>query len=537
MSRVVSTLLLAATFACAQMGSPNPQELGKAFEIFARGQARLTCTVSCSFLNGTKKNLYRSYHDAGDWRPLALEVIRVGYSLDLNYYYLGRSAEGLGLPEAARAYYEIASRRAVDPTFGGGDSSFSPGQACNSYGMNQCSGIVLPRAALEGIERAKRGTAGRTSYENTAAIQSAPLPAPKTSSLDKVAPVIAAPERIEADEQTGTATIRGTVRDDSEVASFTIDGQEVEVHSSGGFEYPRYLRAGEEEHFELVAIDRYGNRSVRKVAATRSEQAFVEAIEFEALDPNRGRAGRRNNQALALVIGIENYKRMPEALYARTDANVFKDFAHQALGVPRGRIVNLLDADADNIGIRDGVRRLRGLIDAKTDLYVYFAGHGFASGKGVPYLLPYDGDARYLDEFVSRDDLFASLAALRARSVTVFLDTCYSGRARTGTVLAKGMRPLVLASSNEGVPEGFTVISAAASDEFSGDLPEVEHGLFSYFLMRGLGGEADSDGDRAITVEELHGYVAGEVSRQAARLGRQQTPEIFGERSRVLVRY
>jgi uncharacterized caspase-like protein len=240
---------------------------------------------------------------------------------------------------------------------------------------------------------------------------------------------------------------------------------------------------------------------------------------------------------VALVIGVENYKRMPEALYASTDASVFEDYAHQALGVPRGRIVSLLDSDADHFGIQDAVQKLRARVDAKTDLYVYFAGHGFASGKGIPYLLPHDGDARYLDQLTSRNDLFESLEALGARSVTVFLDTCYSGRGRTGTVLAKGMRPLIIASSNEGVPAGFTVISAAASDEFSGDLPEAEHGLFSYYLMRGLGGEADRDGDRAITVKELHDYVAGEVGRQAARLGREQTPELFGELDRVLVRY
>ena len=103
--------------------------------------------------------------------------------------------------------------------------------------------------------------------------------------------------------------------------------------------------------------------------------------------------------------------------------------------------------------------------------------------------------------------------------------------------LAKGMRPLVIASSDQGVPEGFTVISAASSSEFSGDLPEAEHGLFSYYLMRGLGGEADADGDREISVEELHGYVAENVGRQAARLGREQSPELFGEHDRVLVRY
>ena len=52
-----------------------------------------------------------------------------------------------------------------------------------------------------------------------------------------------------------------------------------------------------------------------------------------------------------------------------------------------------------------------------------------------------------------------------------------------------------------------------------------------------LGGEADENDDRKITGEELHGYVAEHVGRQAARLGREQSPELFGERDRVLVRY
>jgi ankyrin repeat protein len=349
--------------------------------------------------------------------------------------------------------------------------------------------------------------------------------------------MITVPGTVEASTVTGTASIHGSVSSENEIASFTINGREVDLTPAGGFEVSRYLRSGQEKEFELIAIDSDGNRAVRRVMATRGDRPVVSEIQFEALDPGRSNAGRRNRPAAALVIGIEDYKRMPRALHARTDASVFYDYAHRSLAISQSKIIRLVDSDADNIGIQDAVRRLGGLIDRKTDVYVYFAGHGFASGKGVPYLLPHDGDARYLSQLMSRDELFASLVELDARSVTVFLDTCYSGRGRGGAVLAKGMRPLVIASSNEGVPEGFTVISAASSDEWSGDLPEAEHGLFSYFLMRGLGGEADLDGDRTITVEELHGYVAGEVSRQAARLGREQTPELYGERDRVLLRY
>jgi ankyrin repeat protein len=354
---------------------------------------------------------------------------------------------------------------------------------------------------------------------------------------DRNAPVIEVVDRIQVGQKSGTVVVRGRIQDESEIASFTIEGQEVELLSSGRFEYSRYIRPGEERKIEILAIDAAGNRSLRTVIAKRSDQLAAEKIAFDELDPNRSEPGQRKKSAVALVIGVEDYKRVPDARYARADASVFRDYASRVLGVPRSRIVTRIDSDADKIGMRDAVRRLRGLVEPDTDLYVYFAGHGFASGEGVPYLLPYDGDARYLEEFSSRTELFDSLASLGPASTTVFLDTCYSGQGREGTQLASGMRPLVIARSDAGVPEGFTVISAATASEFSGDLPEAKHGLFSYFLMRGLGGAADQNGDRAITVVELHEYLAGEVGRQAARLGRQQTPELFGDRERVLVRY
>ena len=258
---------------------------------------------------------------------------------------------------------------------------------------------------------------------------------------------------------------------------------------------------------------------------------------FARLEPSRVRAQPSAHPRAALVIGIENYKRLPSARHARNDAQAFSIYANRALSVPQDRVVQVLDADADNFGIQDAVRRVGSHVTPDTDLYVFFSGHGFSSGQRVPYLIPQDGDARFLDRIASRDELFASVAGLGARSVTIFLDTCYSGRARGGDALHEGMRPLVLASESGRLPEGFTVVSAASATQFSGDLEGADHGLFSYYLMRGLGGKADGDGDGAITVEELHVYVAGEVGRQAARLGREQTPELFGERDRVLVRY
>ena len=63
------------------------------------------------------------------------------------------------------------------------------------------------------------------------------------------------------------------------------------------------------------------------------------------------------------------------------------------------------------------------------------------------------------------------------------------------------------------------------------------NGLFSYFLMKGLEGDADTNNDKKITYGELHSYVRSNVTRQAVRLGREQTPQLQGDENRVLVEF
>jgi len=58
--------------------------------------------------------------------------------------------------------------------------------------------------------------------------------------------------------------------------------------------------------------------------------------------------------------------------------------------------------------------------------------------------------------------------------------------------------------------------------------------LFSYYLMRGLSGEADANHDNRLTAGELHDYVRERVQRVAMTQGRPQVPEITGERDKVI---
>ena len=64
-------------------------------------------------------------------------------------------------------------------------------------------------------------------------------------------------------------------------------------------------------------------------------------------------------------------------------------------------------------------------------------------------------------------------------------------------------------------------------------LDDAKHGLFSYYLMKGMEGDSDSNEDKKITSGELHTYILANVSR----MQRNQTPELQGDQSRVLVQW
>ena len=77
------------------------------------------------------------------------------------------------------------------------------------------------------------------------------------------------------------------------------------------------------------------------------------------------------------------------------------------------------------------------------------------------------------------------IAAANPRSVTVFLDTCYSGTTR-GTDMLIASRPIAIKAIKSAIPDNFTVFSAAAGDQTSKPLNEAQHGMFSYYLMKGM---------------------------------------------------
>ena len=139
---------------------------------------------------------------------------------------------------------------------------------------------------------------------------------------------------------------------------------------------------------------------------------------------------------------------------------------------------------------------------------------------------------------LSRTEIFDTIVKLKPKSVTMFLDTCYSGVSRDEEMLLASARPVrIIADQKKNIPKNFTIFTASKLDQISSGLKEAKHGIFSYYLMKGLEGKADSNNDKKITNGELLAYMDENVSQKASELGRQQNPSLSGDPDKVLMSY
>jgi hypothetical protein len=232
-----------------------------------------------------------------------------------------------------------------------------------------------------------------------------------------------------------------------------------------------------------------------------------------------------------LIIGIEDYAHLPKVDFAKKDALIVRDYFKRVLGVPEENIIMLIDSDATRARIEGYLQQyIPKNVSPDTTLYVYFAGHGAPDAdRGSPYLVPFDGDVRFLNNTgYPLKSFYKDIEKLKIRRSYVFLDACFSGVAsRAAEMLIKGARPVLIHTKQVQVnPNRMVALSASSSGQMSNAFPKTEHGLFTYYLLRALGGEADSDDDRMLSIKEVYEFVRRHVSREARKMGREQTPMI-----------
>lgn len=272
------------------------------------------------------------------------------------------------------------------------------------------------------------------------------------------------------------------------------------------------------------------SRILRVATKGQEHREVVEVISELSVDdiPPKVR-GYEKREDFAVLIGISSYREtaIPEVKYARRDAEVLAKYFEQLSGIPKENIAVLTDGHATKSDIEayldDWLPRR---VTANSRVFLFYAGHGAPEpeGKGA-FIVPYEGHPDFSSKMIPLSRVYDSLNRLKAREVVVFLDSCFSG-AKGRSVMQQGIRPLVMSSEHQlAVKEKPLVMAASSGSEVTSDLDNARHGLFTYYLLKGLRGEADRNGNKRIELDELFAFVSSNVTRTASReLNRTQTP-------------
>ncbi len=69
------------------------------------------------------------------------------------------------------------------------------------------------------------------------------------------------------------------------------------------------------------------------------------------------------------------------------------------------------------------------------------------------------------------------------------------------------------------------IFTATDKNQLSNSYKEQNHGLFTYYMLKGIGGEADKNKDKNVSLDELQSYIKDNVSRESRKLGQTKEQE------------
>lgn len=162
-------------------------------------------------------------------------------------------------------------------------------------------------------------------------------------------------------------------------------------------------------------------------------------------------------------------------------------------------------------------------------IVLYFSGHGLRDEYGALYLAVKNTNRNHLRSTAIKSDFIREIMDhCRSKRQLLILDCCYSGAFSHGTKAAIDVS-IGTANNFEG-GFGRIILTASDSTQFSWEGDKIIGGtnnsLFTHYLVEGLRGSADIDGDGRITVDNLYDYVYAKV--KLATPG--QTPSKFSSK-------
>ena len=222
----------------------------------------------------------------------------------------------------------------------------------------------------------------------------------------------------------------------------------------------------------------------------------------------------------AVIVGVASYNSMPSLRYTDDDAYKIYAFLKSPEGgaLPDEQINVLIDDAATKKGILESMEELFAKADKNDMVMLYFSGHGLA-GSFIPH--DFDGSRNR----INHSDIEAIFQKSNAKHKVVYADACYSGSYEVGEKSIMGSKMKDFYDKLDKTSSSTAIMMSSRKNEISLEFLGLKQGVFSHFLIKGLGGEADKDRNKIVSMEELFGYVKNGVREYT---GYTQTPVIMG---------
>ncbi|MBI5058023.1 MAG: caspase family protein [Nitrospirae bacterium] len=273
--------------------------------------------------------------------------------------------------------------------------------------------------------------------------------------------------------------------------------------------------------------------AVRPAEIKETTQELSRFIDVDMV-PSKLSSYKKEN-SYAVIIGISRYREdmIPQVKYAESDAQTVAKYIENIGGVPKQNI-KVLTNEKGTLGDLTSYFEewLPRRVNKNSEIFIYYAGHGAPDpdNNKEAYIVPYDGHPDYKSKMYPLKRMYDALNKLPSEKIIVMLDSCFSG-AGERSVAREGSRPISISVENPVLAGGkVAVLAAASGTQISSDYDKVKHGLFTYYLLKGMRGDADSDKDGKVSLAELYDYIKENVSRTASiELNRDQTPVLLPE--------
>ena len=245
------------------------------------------------------------------------------------------------------------------------------------------------------------------------------------------------------------------------------------------------------------------------------------------------------HRTYAVVIGISQYENngIGALEYADRDAEIFAGFLQSKAGgsVPEENIRVLLNEKATFAAMYTAIEWLLETVGKDDIVFFYFSGHGDKESvtiRNLGYLLSYNTPrTNYINNALRIEDLndYANVLSVKNNAKVILItDACHSGKLvgneNRGTFLVGEQLRKVL--SNE------IRITSSGPDQLSNEDEGWGggRGVFSYYLINGLEGQAEKNNDGIITVSELKSYLETSLAADPllAQKENKQDPVVNG---------